>query len=221
MNRYCLLALTGLALSSGPALAENQIWTSYELKKSATDTFPLELTLNAEVRYEPDLVANQYVLRPGIGYKVNDRLKISGGYRYGQAVRDGDDQIEHRLWQQASYDLFEAGKFEFAGRTRLEQRQREGADGTGWRIRQQIAVERPLEGTGLTLVVSDEVFFGLEEAPWGNADGLQENRLRTNFKWKAAGIGWEVGYLNQYRNGVNGADDTTDDHISLGISKSF
>ena len=73
----------------------------------------------------------------------------------------------------------------------------------------------------VTLVVSDEAFVGFAETPWGNADGLQENRARVEIEWEAAGIGWEAGYLNRYRNGVNGAEDTTDRNISLGISKEF
>ncbi|MBA4339821.1 MAG: hypothetical protein C0421_13370 [Hyphomonas sp.] len=222
LMKRTLLAFAVAAASAAPgAFAENEIWTTYEIEKSATERLPLILSLNAEVRFEPDAVASQFVLRPGIGFQVNDRLEISAGYRYGQTVRDGDDQIEHRLWQQAEYDLFKVGKVEIEGRTRLEQRQREGADGTGWRVRQRISLERPLEGTSLTLVVSDEAFIGFAETPWGNADGLQENRARVEIEWKAAGIGWEAGYLNRYRNGVNGAEDTTEHNISLGISKEF
>jgi hypothetical protein len=221
MNRLCLLALASLALTAPPAFAESEIWTTYEIEKSATERFPFILSLNAEVRFEPDGFASLYVLRPGIGYDVNDRLEISAGYRYGHTVRDGDDQIEHRLWQQAEYSLFEVGKVGIEGRTRLEQRQREGANGTGLRIRQRISLERPLEGTGLTLVVSDEAFIGFQDTPWGNPDGLHENRARVEFEWEAAGIEWEAGYLNRYSNGVNGAQDTTDHNISVGISKEF
>lgn len=221
MKRTFLAIAVAATIAAPGALAENEIWTTYEIEKSATERLPFILSLNAEVRFEPDAVASQFVLRPGIGFQVNDRLEISAGYRYGQTLRDGDDQIEHRLWQQAEYDLFELGEVGIEGRTRLEQRQREGDDGTGWRIRQRISLERPLDGTGLTLVVSDEAFFGFAEAPWGNADGLQENRARVEIEWEAAGIGWEAGYLNRYRNGVNGAEDTTDNNVSLGISKEF
>lgn len=164
---------------------------------------PVILFLNAEVRFEPDAVASQFVLRPGISFQVNDQLEISAGYRCGQTVRDGQDQTERRLWQPAEYDLLKIGKVGIEGRTRLEQRQREGADGTGWWVRQRISLERPLQGTSLTLVVSDEAFIGFAETPWGNSDGLQENRARVEIEWEATGIGWEGGY--RHRNGVNGA----------------
>ena len=219
--RRIIPALLALGAFSGVASAENQIWTNYELKKKPNDNLPVELTLTAEVRFEPDTEVSQLVLRPGVGFAVNDWLKVSGGYRYGQAIRSGPDQIEHRLWQQASYDLFSMGKTEFAGRTRLEERFREGADGTGWRIRQQFSLEHPLAASGVKLALSDEVIIGLNDTSWGSASDLQENRARATVKWKAAGAGWEMGYLNQYRNGINSAADETNHHIFLGVSKDF
>ena len=221
MHRFSAAFLALTASLAPSAMAENQIWTNYELKKEASAGLPVDLTLNAEVRFAPDGDVAQYVLRPGVTYAVNDRLRVSGGYRYGQALRDGPDQIEHRLWQQASYALAEIGDARIAGRTRLEQRFREGESGTGWRLRQQLSLEHPLGESALRLAVSNEIFLGLEETDWGNADGLQENRARATLRWTAGGIGWEAGYLNQFRNGVSGADDESNDHIFLGVSKSF
>ena len=221
MKRTFLAFAVAAASAAPSAFAENQIWTAYELTGKAPAGLPLELSLNGEVRFEPDAEITQFVLRPGIGYTLNDRLQVSGGYRYGQALRDGPDQIEHRLWQQANYDIAAVGDAEISGRTRLEQRFREDESGTGWRIRQQFSLEYPLAKSGIRLSLSDEVLIGLKEADWGNADGFQENRARATFKWTAAGIGWEAGYLNQFRNGQAGAEDDADDHIFVGVSKSF
>ena len=221
MHRFSAAFLALTASLAPSAMAENQIWTNYELKKEATAGLPVELTLNGEVRFEPDGEVEQFVLRPGVAYAINKRLKVSGGYRYGQTLRDGRDQIEHRLWQQASYALAEIGDARIAGRTRLEQRFREGESGTGLRIRQQLSLEHPLGESGIRLVLSNDVFLGLKETDWGNADGLQENRARATLRWTAGGIGWEAGYLNQFRNGASGADDETNDHIFLGVSRSF
>ena len=216
-----VVVLIAFGALCGAASAENQIWTNYELKTNAPGGLPLELTLNGEARFEPDAEVNQFVLRPGIGYTVNHWLRVSGGYRYGQTVRDGPDQIEHRLWQQASYDLATLGEAKIAGRTRLEQRFRENEGDTGWRVRQQFSIEHPLADSGVRVSLSDELLIGLKEADWGNAAGLQENRARATLKWSAGGIGWEAGYLNQFRNGQAGADDESNDHIYLGVSKSF
>lgn len=219
--RQILPTLLAFGAFSGAAFAEDEIWTNYEFKKKPTGNIPVELTLNGEIRFEPDADVSQFVIRPGIGHKVNDWLKISGGYRYGQTIRPGPDQIEHRLWQQASYDLFSLGKTEFAGRTRIEQRFREGTDGTGWRVRQQFSLEHPLNDSGVKLALSDELIFGLNDTSWGSASNLQENRARATIKWKAAGAGWDFGYLYQYRNRVNGAQDEHNDHIYVGVSKDF
>lgn len=203
------------------AAAENQIWTNIDLKTKPSKESRYEYGLTTEMRFDPTGNVGTLVLRPGVGYKVNDKLKVSGGYRFASSRRSGPDQIEHRLWQQAAYDLFEAGKFEFGGRTRLEQRWRDGNGETGWRIRQQLSVEHPLDGTPLTLGLSDEGIFGLNDTGWGNFEGLQENRAKAVVKWKAAGAGWELGYMNQYKNGINGRDDETNHHVVIGLSKSF
>lgn len=215
-------ACLGAALTlAAPACADNQIWTNYEFKARPSATVPFELSLNGEIRLDPDGGVSQYVFRPGIGFKIRDGLSLSGGYRYGQAMREGVDQIEHRLWQQASYDLLSVGEAEIYGRTRIEQRFREGGDGTGHRVRQQFSASHPLGKTGLKFVASDELIFGLNDTDWGNSAWLQENRARLQIEWTAGGIGWEVGYLSRHRNGTRGATDTTSDHIEIGISKSF
>ncbi len=216
---FPLAALTTLLAPS--ASAENQIWTNYELKKEAPAGLPVDLTLNGEIRFEPDGQITQYVLRPGISYALNDRLMLSGGYRYSQSPGKGTDQVEHRLWQQAGYRIAELASARITGRTRLEQRFREDESGTGWRVRQQISLEQPLAGTDIELAIRSELFVGLKETGWGNANGLQEVRSRASVNWAMAGLGWEAGYLNQIRMGTAGAADQTSHHIYLGLSKSF
>jgi hypothetical protein len=221
MHAACatLVALTTLLAPS--ARAENQIWTSYELKKETPAGLPVDLTLNGQIRFDPDGQIAQYVLRPGISYAVNDRLNLSGGYRYGQSLREGPDQVEHRLWQQAGYCIARLASARISGRTRLEQRFREDESGTGWRIRQQVSLEQPLARTDISLALSSELFLGLTETGWGNANGLQEIRSRASVNWAMSGLGWEAGYLNQMRMGRENAADETRHHIFLGLSKSF
>ena len=221
MFRKLLTAATVFVAIAPCALAENQIWTSLELKKKSEINSKFEYTLNSEVRFDPDGDTETFVLRPGIGYKVNETLKLSGGYRFSSTRRPGDDTIEHRIWQQAGYDLFEVAGIEVTGRTRLEQRWRETNSDLGYRFRQQIALERPIAGTELKIGISDEGIFGLNDTVWGNFEGLQENRAKAVVKGKMGRVGWEVGYLNQYKNGVNGRADETNHHIVLGLSAGF
>jgi hypothetical protein len=221
MFRKLLIATVATAAIAPFAIAENQVWTSLELKKKSEINSKFEYALNSEVRFDPDGDTETIVLRPGVGYKVNDTLKLSGGYRFSSTRRSGDDTIEHRIWQQAGYDLFEVGSLEVAGRTRLEQRWRETNNDLGWRIRQQISLEHPIEGTKLKIGLSDEAIFGLNDTAWGNFEGLQENRAKAVVKGKVGRVGWEAGYLNQYKNGINGRDDETNHHIVIGLSAGF
>jgi hypothetical protein len=208
------VAITAVAISSAPgALAENQIWIQADLEKSLPREPRAAVGLGTEMRYQPDGQLAAFVIRPKLSFEVNERLEVSGGYRYSQAIRTGADQVEHRLWQQAEYDLFEAWGGEFSARTRLEQRYREGGSGTGWRVRQRIGLDYPLKGTGLTLSLSEEIILGLNTTEWGNDSGLQESRSRAGLEWMMAGTEWELGYLQRDRDGE------TSDHILVGVSR--
>lgn len=219
MNRFCL-ALIALAAAAMSASAENQIWTSIDLEKS-TGNPRLELQLNTELRYQPDGDLDTIEIRPGVKYKLNDRFDLSGGYLYASSRRPGPDQREHRLWQQLGYDLFDAGKLEVSGRTRIEQRWREGEDDTAWRLRQRIGLTHPVPGTELELHLNSEAFFVLNDTGWTRS-GFQENRARATVEWEMKnGVEWSVGYLNQYRNGTGGAPDETNHHFYLGLSAGF
>jgi hypothetical protein len=208
------VAIAAVAASAAPgALAGNQIWIQADLEKSLPGEPRAALGLDTEMRYQPDGQLAAFVIRPKLSFEVNERLEVSGGYRYSQAIRTGADQIEHRLWQQAEYALFEAWGGEFSARTRLEQRYREGGSGTGWRVRQRIGLDYPLGGTALTLTLSEEIMLGLNTTVWGSDSGLQESRSRAGLEWMMAGTEWELGYLQRDRDGE------TSDHIVIGVSK--
>jgi len=221
MIRNFLFACLALALAAPCASAENQIWTTLNLKKKPESAPRYEFELNTEMRYQPDGDLDTIEIRPGISYKLDNGLSVSGGYLYGSTRRAGPDRREHRLWQQLAYDLAEIGGGEISGKSKFEERWREGADGTGWRLRQTFAYDHPIGGTGLTLSLSDEATIGLNETGWGHNEGMQENRARAVVKWKTGKAGWELGYMNQYKNGINGAEDQDNHHIILGLSAGF
>lgn len=218
--RHIFTVLLAFGAFCGAASAENQIWTQIDLATKLAEDSKWEFGLNGEFRFEPDRELDTIELRPGVTYEVRDGLSVSGGYLYAVNRRAGPDRKEHRLWQMVGYDLFEIGEGEVSGRSRIEERWREGTSGTGWRLRQQLSYAHPIGETGLKLSLSDEVTIGLNDTGW-SPDGLQENRAKATVKWKAAGAGWELGYLNQYRNGTGGADDETNHHIFVGVSKDF
>lgn len=221
MKRTCL-ALIVLAAASAPAgFAENQIWTSADLQKSFGSDNRWRAELDTEWRFQPDGDLDTIELRPGIGYKLDNGMRVSGGYFYGVARRNGPDQREHRLWQQLNYDLAKIGGGKLKGRTRLEERWRESADDTGWRVRQQVTFERPLTDN-LDLELSSDLFFGLNETDWNQATGFQENRAKASLIFDlGSGKEFELGYLNQFRNGTGGRANETNHHLFIGIAKAF
>src|SRR3990167_4248143 len=205
MLRTLFLACLAVTLGAPSALAENQIWTSFNVAKKSADGSRYEFDLNTELRFQPDGDLDTIEIRPGVTYKLDNGLKLSGGYLYASTRRAGTDRREHRLWQQVAYDLAEVGGGKFSGKSKIEERWRESAEGTGWRLRQTFAYDHPIPGTDLKFSISDEATIGLNETDWGHAEGLQENRAKAVVKWKTGKLGWEAGYMNQFRNGVNGA----------------
>lgn len=204
-----------------PALAENQIWTAAGTKAKPFENKAISLSFDADLRYEPDGELNTIELRPGIGYRLNERFKISGGYLWASLRRDGPDRQEHRLWQQLSYDFAEVYGFEVDGRTRLEERRREGSDDTGWRLRQKFGVERPLDGTPFEISLSTDLFFELNDTDWGQADGFSEARSQLLLGWDMTDkVSWEIGYMHQFEN-ESGAPDETNHHLVISVSHDF
>ena len=217
-----ILALTALAVAAAcPALAENQIWTAAGVSAKPFSNEAISLSFDADLRYQPDGDLDTIELRPGIGYRLNDTFKISGGYLWGSVRQDGPDRKEHRLWQQLSYDFGKAYGFEFDGRSRLEERRREGWDDTGWRLRQEFAAKRPLAGTPFDIALSTDLFFELNDTDWGQSGGFTEARSQLLLVWDISDdVSWELGYMNQFEN-ERGAPDETNHHIVLTVSRDF
>lgn len=213
-----------MALASAaacPALAENQIWTAAGTQAKPFENKAISLSFDADLRYQPDGDLDTIELRPGIGYRLNDRFKISGGYLWASTRRDGPDRKEHRLWQQLSYDFGEVYGFEVDGRSRLEERRREGWNDTGWRLRQKFGVKRPLEGTPFDVSLSTDLFFELNDTDWGQSDGFTEARSQLLLEWDMNDkVSWEIGYMHQFEN-ERGAPDETNHHLVISVSHHF
>ncbi len=213
------MALAGTAIPA--AHAENQIWTSIGLKAGPAEAGRVGASLDIATRYEPDGQISRFELRPGLTYKLQNGVRLAGGYYYGHTNRPGADRDEHRLWQQASYDIGAKWGLEFSGRTRMEQRYREGFDDTGARLRQRLTLDYPIEGTPLTLSAGPELFLELIETDWGAEKGFSELRNELKLEWAVSdSLDLSIGYLNQREIERNGPD-TTNHHITLGLSKNF
>jgi hypothetical protein len=130
--------------------------------------------------------------------------------------RPGPDGREDRSWQQASAQLGQLLGARMTSRTRLEQRHREGD--TGWRLRQQLRAAWAVKGTPLSVVVSDELFLGLDDTRWGQRSGLDQNRLFLGGSVQLSRpLRLEAGYLHQTQS-VRGGPDRSNSIVSVTLS---
>lgn len=214
-------ALAALVLPAAAQAADEDtnIWlaqtANVDLGKGAV------LWLEAQERFTNDASRlGQFLVRPGIGYKLDKTTTVYLGYAYVMTDPVGPAKShEHRIFQQLSFRLLGDGKgVTVTGRTRLEQRMFENQDGTGWRLRQQLRLTAPLAGK-VRAALWTEPFIGLNETTF------QRDRLGLwrNFAGVAIPIGkgftLEPGYLNQYV--VRSGPDRIDHTANLTLSTNF
>lgn len=203
------------------AQAENQVWTSTGLKKPLSPTGPYAVSLDIASRHHPDGGVERIELRPGLAYRLQNGVTVSGGYHWVHANREGPDRNEHRLWQQVGYGLPGAGKLAISGRTRIEQRYREHSQDTGIRLRQRLLLSYPIARTELSVIAGPELFVEFVDTDWGARSGLREIRTQLALEWTVSDmLELSLGYLNQAELDPS-APDSMDHHILIGLSRQF
>lgn len=152
----------------------------------------------------------QSIVRPGIGYQVDDCNSIWAGYGWiATSLPAGDYSHEHRIWQQHIWS-HKFGNFGFMARSRLEQRFFESEADVGFRFREFLKVSHPLTDDGrLYASVWNEIFIHLNDTDWGAEAGIDRNRTFVGLGYKTNGpanLTVEAGYLNQFINRQNRND---------------
>jgi hypothetical protein len=129
--------------------------------------------------------------------------------------------MEHRAREQVTFDgLAQIGGGKLNGRIRMEQRWRENADGTGWRLRPYLKYSVPIAGK-TALNVSAEPFFNLNTTPFQGRTGLDRMRnLITVSTPLSKTLTGELGYMNQHGFVKNGPD-TSDNIAYFGVNLSL
>jgi hypothetical protein len=184
---------------------------------SASDTFRSngsdsrwQYWFDAQARYfDIGSGINQYLLRPGIGWKISDNVNAWAGYaRIRSRNRAGNTIDEDRFWQQLDWRAGNIFGGKVAMRTRLEQRSLSSGDDTGMVLRFMSRYTRPLGDRGTTsLVIAIEPFIRLNNSDWGGDAGLGQNRSYAGISWKVSEkITVEAGYMHQYIWVDNGTD---------------
>lgn len=225
MRTLLPLALAPLAcLCAAPAIAQDdfQQWLTLSAKTDLSDKLAIQDEIVA--RFSDDRgglyeIENSLLL----GYKLSSKVTAWAGYVHNPNYAAGNFTVmERRAREQVTIDNFaKIGAASLSARMRLEQRWRDGVDGTAWRARPYVKLGVPLGGkTAPTLNFTAEPFINLNNTAFQSVDGLERLRSAASLSFPVSKVvKVEAGYLNQHRF-VRGGPDT-DDHaltVSLGLS---
>lgn len=199
----CLLAALCLAACGGRAAAEpvqdGQLWVNTTLFGSIGD---VAFFAEAQPRIGNGISRlDQLILRPAIGWKVDETLILYQGYAYvedhGMPGRVG---IEDRSFQEINWKVGEIAGVKVASRTRFEQRWQSTGRDVGFRLRENLRFAKPLtEGKdAVSAVGSTELFVSLNDADWGPRAGFDRIRTFVGLELPLRGKSTvEIGYMNQ------------------------
>lgn len=206
-----------LALAPVAAAAQDDIqaWTAVFASGPIEEGSRVLVWLDVQSRFrdEGDHLGTT-IVRPGVGWRVSPRLDVWAGYAHVATLGPGPDVEEHRLWQQATYPIATLAKGKLTGRTRFEQRFRDGGDGTGWRLRQFLRWSRPIGASPVSIVASNETFVALNDTDWGQDAGFDQNRAFVGASWQTAPrLRLETGYMNQQIAGGTRPDRENDNLV--------
>lgn len=211
-----VLTLFGLVLAA-PALADKTVedfhtWAGMEMTGDLSSLNPnyknFRYKLFAQGRFGDNSTRfTQALIRPGIGYAINEKITVWVGYDWVPTSRPlalKRPFNNHRIWQQLSLkDNYFFGTV--ISRTRLEQHFFDipGSTDVAHRYRQMFKLSTPMPAVSekVSFVIWNEIFVNLNTTDVGIKSGLSQN-------WAFAGIGYrlskqktvEIGYINQYIN---------------------
>ena len=205
-----------------PASAQDsdfQAWNAIAIAGPVKEDSRVLFWFDGHARYRDDASElGVSILRPALGWRVNDDLDLWAGYARVVSRASGRPDIEEdRAWQQATFPLPSVFGGSLSGRSRLEQRFRETGDDTGWRFRQFIRWGQRIEGTDFSVVVWDELFLNMNDADWGQREGFDQNRLFLGGAWHINDrLRLEGGYLNNVLD-TPGTNEQTNHNISFAL----
>lgn len=207
---FGLAAFTMISAPAHAATKDHQLWMSLVASGRISKT----VLVSADVvsRYADDAGRlGQLVLRSQIGTPLSKTVTAWAGYSHAITyARSGPGAIEDRLFEQVNWALGTIGTARLSSRTRLEQRFQHRADGTAWRLGQQVRLVVPLRPRGPSVIAWVEPMVSLNTTR-AVRSGIDQVR-------GFAGVGVpldkqfdiEAGYLHQY---INRAAGDRNNHI--------
>lgn len=200
------LLLLGGAASPARADVDNQQWTLITLQKELTARW--RAYFEVQPRFGEDASGTErLIVRPAIGYRLNDKVSIWQGYGWTPLLEPSFAD-EHRVFQQL---LFEdkLGETSLINRTRLEERFIEGAGGASVRLRNMLRLAHPVSADKRWTVVGyHELFWNLNSTDTGPVSGFDQNRLFLGVSRQMnQELRVETGYLLNHINSPRTSDN--------------
>lgn len=196
-----IVVCMGVVTSSESAmLQQKSLWSGLDLTGPVFNLSNWEYDLNVQARY--NFTDNQYQStqsEAGLAYKPTTNLSLWLGYT--NLIHNADETQQHRIWEQALWNITNNNSIRLTSRTRLEERTdiHESQWSTRLRQRLQFAFPKKILNT-YTPIIYDELFFNLNNPTWVNNQLLDQNRIFIGLGiplWKKINV--QVGYLNQYQ----------------------
>jgi len=180
---------------------DRQVWTAVIASTALSDKVDATMEVHGRFFDDPSRLG-QLLLRPSLTIKLGSGLSATAGYTYVRSpVPRGSAINEHRTWQQLGYAIQapDGGRFALTGRTRVEERFREGSSDVGWRLRQQVRLQVPVSrDRKAAALLWNETFVGLNDTRWGQRSNIDQVRTFAGANLALGrGVTLEPGYLNQ------------------------
>jgi uncharacterized protein DUF2490 len=202
---------------------DQQLWTTANVTAKLSDKWRLQEEIVARFS---DNRNGLYEIESNtlLGYRLNKVVTVWAGYTHDPQYSAGHfTTMERRAREQITFDnVARLGPGKLSFRWRMEQRWRENADGTGWRLRPYVKYSVPLgKGSKTSLTISNETFVNLSTTSFQQQSGLDKmrNLIAINTPLTKR-ITAEIGYLNQH-GFVRGGEDTSDHVASVSLNLSL
>ena len=141
----CLFALMALP-TTAHASEDEQLWTTTSATVKLSDNWRLQQEIVARFSNDRN---GLYEIESNtlVGYKLDKQVTVWAGYTHDPQYNGGDFTVmEHRVREQVTVDnILKLGPVSVSARMRMEQRWREGIDGTAWRLRPYVKLTMPFK----------------------------------------------------------------------------
>lgn len=215
ISRYSLAAAAVAALlpSAAVAATDSQLWTSAVVFVKLGPKW--RLNQEVTVRFS-DQRNGLYEVESNslLGYALSPTVTVYAGYTHDPQYAAGRfTLVERRAREQVLVErLAHVAGGVVLGRFRLEQRWRDGLNGTAWRARPFLRYALPVSRK-TRLVLSTEPFVNLSTTSFQRQPGLERVRNFAGvFVPLTRQVSLEAGYLNQYLFIRHGPDQS--DHVA-------